>query len=150
MAIQLNLAGISAVLEAVPPDTYPVVVSQCRLQDSKASGQPMLAWRLRIESPEEFAGRLLFHNTSLQKQALWNLKRTLLALGYEEEELDSFEFDPEEVVGLTCQVVVTVETDPNGVERNKIVALLTDEGAAPIGAAQEAGAELAAGVDFDF
>ncbi len=154
MTIKLNLADVQTELTAVPAGNYAVTVSSVQETLSKSSNKPMLAVKLRIEEPEDQAGRILFDNFSLQPQALWKLKRWLLALGYAEDEIAEFELDPEELVGLDCVAAVIVEPfirnqgteAEEQVERNRISAYA-------LGNALEVGIEGEAaetGFDFDF
>lgn len=118
--INVNLAGVKTELEAVPAGTYEAVVASAQVTEAKSSGKPMLSVKLRIEAPEELNGRMLFDNFSLQSQALWKLKRWLLALGYEPDELETnLELDPEELVGQTCYPVVVNEMY-QGQERSRV------------------------------
>ena len=106
MAIRLNMTGVSVKATPLPPGYYQAVVAQCE-QKTSQSGNPTLAWQFAVTEPEEFVGRKAFFNTSLQQQALWNLKRTLLALGFEEDDLEGeIDLDPGDLVGIECTLVV--------------------------------------------
>lgn len=130
MPITVNLKGVQTELEVVPAGVYESTVASVTEATSKA-GNPMLSVKLRIDAPEDFAGRMLFDNFSLLPQALWRLKRWLLDLGYDPDELEGqIELEPEELVGLEVDVVVVTEMferkKPDGtmeqVERSRITA----------------------------
>jgi hypothetical protein len=57
---------------------------------------------------DEGSKRNLFANYSLSPQALWKLKQDLTALGVEVPE-GEFEFEPADVLGLKCQLRVSIK-----------------------------------------
>ena len=104
---RVNLAGVSVKPELLELGYSPAMVSECKLVTSKA-GNPMYVWKFQITDGPN-AGRKAFFNTSLVKAALWNFKRTLMALGYDEEEIspeEGIEFDETEVIGEECTLVI--------------------------------------------
>ena len=106
MVIHLNMTGISDKGEALPPGYYQAAVAKCEVKTSKA-GNNYLAWQFNILEPEEYAGRKAFFNNSLLQNSLWSLKRTLVALGYPEDDLGGdVDFDPADVLGVECTLVV--------------------------------------------
>lgn len=154
MAISINLEGVKTELEAVPPGNYSCTISSVQHTLSKRSSQPMLAVQLRIDEPEEEQGRLLFDNFSLQRQALWKLKRWMLTLGWDPDELESqIELDPEEFVGMQVVAVVTnreqQQEDGTTITRSSVSGYAgVDDFISDIGAADED--EDEEGFDFDF
>jgi len=109
MAIRVNMSGVQDRPEALPAGYYQAAVLSVEQKVGKDSGQPYLKWTFQVggEGEEPYAGRKAFFNTTLAPQGLFNLKRTLKALGYEDEALQGeFEFDPNDVTGLDCTLVV--------------------------------------------
>jgi hypothetical protein len=107
MSLNIDFAGVEAMdLSPVPAGTYECEVVQCK-QQKASTGKPMLVWAFKILD-EGFVGRRVFLNTVLSGDARWKLKQTLMGLGFTEEDLAAdFDLDPQEMIGLTCYVVVT-------------------------------------------
>jgi len=116
--ISVDLTGIKTEFEALDPGYYDAVVEGCELKSSKAH-QPILNWRFNIINGEA-EGRKAFLTTSLQKQALWKFKQTLIALGYEKDDLEgAVDFEPTDVIGMEC-VIVMVPDEYQGKTRSKL------------------------------
>ena len=106
MGINVNMTGVTVRPAALPPGYYQAAVAKCEQKTSR-TGNPYLSWIFNILSPEEHVGAKAFYNTSLQQTALWNLKRTLIALGFKEEDLaGNIEFEPTDLIGWECTLVV--------------------------------------------
>lgn len=135
--VKVNLQGQELMtFEAVPPGTYRVSVDRAEERTSQASSEPNIFWLFRIsevirvnrpdaiDDPSTLVNRTIMHGTSLTEKALWNLYRTLIALGEDPEEVgvEDYEFDPEDFVGRECVVQVTVREYPpgSGVMTNQI------------------------------
>jgi len=85
-----------------------VKVTEITEEVGEESGQPYLQWILEV-SEGEHQGQSLRHITSLQPQALFNLRNTLEALG--EEVADSvMELDLKDFIGGTLGISVAIET----------------------------------------
>ena len=113
MPISINMTGVETKASALPAGYYQAAVSKCEQRKSRA-GNDYLSWTFSIQAPEEFVSRKAFYNTSLQQQALWNLKRTLIALGFAEGDLaGDIDFEPSDVLGVECTLVI-VEDEYNG------------------------------------
>lgn len=101
--------------EPLPKARYLASVSACDyVEESARSGEPGVAWEFTVKGGE-FDGRKAFLNQSLQKQSRWSVMRTLMALGYTEEELKAkdcdFE-DPaviEDILTRDCVIVIRHE-----------------------------------------
>lgn len=89
----------------VPEDDYVFEVSEVTKETSDNSGADYLSWKLEI-SEGEYKGRHLFHNTSLQPQALFNLRAVLEALGYDVPQ-GAMDIDLDDLVGErgACSVI---------------------------------------------
>jgi len=119
MPISVNLTGVETKATPLPPGYYRGAVSQCEQKISQ-SGNAYIAWVFTVVSPEEFMGRKAFYNTSLQPQALWNLKKMLQALGYSEDDLSGeIEFEPTDLLGIEATLVV-VEDEYKGETTSRV------------------------------
>lgn len=120
----VDLTGVSTEIEALPIGYMLAQVSACERQLAQSSGKPTVRWEYTITEPEEFAGKKAFHNTSLQPQALWNFKRTLIALGYDPDELEEeIVFVPDDVIGMDC--VLQIGNEPyEGIMRTRVERVL--------------------------
>lgn len=76
-------------------------------QKESSTGNPMLVFTFKI-TEGDFKGKKLFHNCSLQPQALFNLRGLLEALGLEVPQ-GVMEFDPADLIGETCGASVVHE-----------------------------------------
>lgn len=135
--VKVNLQGQELMtFEAVPAGTYRVSVDRAEERTSQSSSEANIFWLLRISEvirinrpdavadPSTLVNRTIMHGTSLQEQALWNLYRTLIALGEDPEAVgvDDYDFEPEDFVGRECVVQVTLREYPvgSGVMTNQI------------------------------
>ncbi len=106
MGIKVNLAGVKTELVPVPPGRYRANVFAMGLKTSKNDNE-MLEVQYKI-SPEheEEGGRTMYDNLVLIPNSLWRMKRTLIALGDEPDDLDAeFEIDAdfiEQYIGREC------------------------------------------------
>lgn len=90
---------------AVPAGEYMVQVKSVE----SIEGDKAEYWKWTFEITEgKHKGSLLYLNTSLAEQALWNLKGLLEALGVEDLD-DEGEDDADTYVGLACRLQVEVE-----------------------------------------
>tara|TARA_Y100000310_G_C20673053_1_gene811344 strand:+ start:1344 stop:1739 length:396 start_codon:yes stop_codon:yes gene_type:complete len=126
---EVEVSGVSDLkggFEPLPVGQYPVTVTQCDIETAK-SGSLKLSWRFQVDNPE-FAGRVLFHNTSLQPQAAWRLIQELDALGVRyvpegEKPNIVVKFNSDDCVGRRATADV-IHEDWEGKIRNKIGSLL--------------------------
>ena len=117
--LSLNLTGVSLNLEPLPEGVYSAVVSTVEQKISTNNRQPYLAWIFEL-SDSPYEGRKLFYNTSLQEQALWNLARTLKALGFDPGDFTGdMELDTTDLLDIECRVVVTQDVY-QGEVRNRV------------------------------
>lgn len=92
----------------VPEGDYLLEVAEVEEKEGASSKEPYLAFIFEI-SEGEFKGRKIYHNCSLQPQALFNLRNVLEALGNEVPK-GVMDLDPEELVGQTCGASLITET----------------------------------------
>jgi hypothetical protein len=104
---------------------YPATITKADIHPSKSSQEDTLYLDLAVG--EE--GRTMHWNTSLQEQSLGRLKQLLLRLDFDIPE-GSFEFDEQDLVGVECQVEVTLEAHYRDPKRkmNRIAAIYGSEG----------------------
>lgn len=120
--------------EAVPRGTYRVSADTIELRKADSSGEDNVFWLLRITDVLNVRGdipegglvdRTIMHGTSLKQTSDWNLLRTLLAFGAEEQEIRKPGLDINEEWLAQFQgreAVVTVSLrDWQGQPRNRVV-----------------------------
>ena len=101
---------------------YICTVEEVEEKESE-SGNEYLNWKLKTEG-----GSTLYHITSLQPQALFNLKNTLEACGMEVPQ-SAFDVDLDSVIGAEVGVIVENETY-QGKRRPRVVDLFSPDGEA--------------------
>ena len=132
--VKVNLANQEMrTFDPVPAGVYRVVVDQCEERESQMSGNANIFWLFRINDVLNTRGsdgavglidRTIMHGTSLQESALWNLYRTLVALGEDPDQLQGgeFELETDGYVGKECVVTVRIR-DYQGQPQNQVVNL---------------------------
>lgn len=116
--ITVDLSGVEILATNIKEGTYIVTVDEATLEESRNSGKPYIKFVFEVAEGDA-KGFKLFHNCSLQPQALFNLKAVLQALGFEIPD-QAFDLDLGELVGLSCHVEVAHETY-EGKKRPRIV-----------------------------
>lgn len=116
--ITVDLSGVETSATNIKEGVYPVIVEGVTLEESRNSGKPYIKFVFEV-SEGSAKGFKLFHNCSLQPQALFNLKAVLQALGFEIPS-QAFDLDLGELIGLGCHVEVAHETY-EGKKRPRIV-----------------------------
>lgn len=116
--ITVDLSGVETSATNIKEGVYPVIVEGVTLEESRNSGKPYIKFVFEV-SEGGAKGFKLFHNCSLQPQALFNLKAVLQALGFEIPG-QAFDLDLGELIGLGCHVEVAHETY-EGKKRPRIV-----------------------------
>ncbi len=125
--ISVNFDGVEKgrSKQPVPEGFYLVKVKEVEEETSAKSGQPYLKWTFEIVEPAKYKSKYLWYNTSLQPQALFNLRNLLEAMGMEV---------PDSIVNLNLddymdlELCVEVEIGSyEGKKKNEIVDLLTVE-----------------------
>lgn len=86
----------------VPEGAVVATVKEVTQEEGADSGAPYLAWKFKTDHGT------LFHNTSLQKQALFNLRNLLEALNVEIPDT-AMQLDLDEMEGLSCIAEVSHE-----------------------------------------
>lgn len=124
--ITVDLSGVETSATNIKEGFYPVTVDEVTLvEESRNSGKPYIKFVFEVAEGDA-KGFKLFHNCSLQPQALFNLKAVLMALGFDIPN-QAFDLDLDELIGLSCYVEVAHETY-EGKKRPRIVDFEGGEG----------------------
>lgn len=86
---------------------YLIEVEDVEVKTSDNSGADYLAFTFKV-AEGKFKGKKVWHNCSLQPQALFNLRGLLEALGYEVPQ-GQMELDPTDLIGEQCAAEVVHE-----------------------------------------
>lgn len=114
--INVKLDDVESSFQIYPEGSYLVELQETsKIKKSKTSGAPKVTWISKILEGE-FEGKLLSWDTSLQDQALWNLKGMLEQIGVEWDE-DGFELDDCTYQKIIVDVIVE---DWEGTPRNYV------------------------------
>ena len=131
--VKVNLANQELrTFEPVPAGVYRVAVDTCE-ERTASTGNEGICWLFRITDVISTRGdggtaglidRTIPHGTQLQESALWNLYRTLVALGEDPQALQDgeFELDPDIMIGKECVVTIRIR-DYQGQPQNQVVNL---------------------------
>lgn len=101
--ISVDFTGVEASGKVQPGRQKLTVDGTPEVRVSERSGSEYISWKFKA------AGGSIYHTTSLQPQALWNLRNTLEALGLEVPE-GSLDIDLTELDGLECGAEIEHET----------------------------------------
>jgi len=93
---------------AIPEIDVLIAVDEVEKKTSDNSGADYLAFTFKVQKPAEYENRKLFHNCSLQPQALFNLRGLLEALGFEVPQ-GVMELDPADLINEVCGASVVHE-----------------------------------------
>src|SRR5690606_9812651 len=113
--IRVNFQGVQ-VRGMIPEGDY--IVKVVKVTTEEGPKGEYLNWELEIVGPSN-EGRKLWHKTSLVPQALWNLRATLEALGFDVPD-STMDIDLKALRGL--EMGVTVEHEKyQGKTKNRVV-----------------------------
>ncbi len=116
--MKVNFAGVET-RKTLPEADYKLKVEEVTKEKSD-SAEGYLKWKFRtVSKTKKLDNAPLYYNTSLQPQALWNLRNLLEALGVETPD-DEMDLDLTEMVGLTM-IGSTAHDDYEGKRRSIIV-----------------------------
>ena len=119
--IEIDMTGVGVGGRLCPEGIHKVQVEDVTPEISASSEKPYLAWKFRTAD----GSYRLYHNTSLQPQALFNLKQVLIALGVEVPN-SVMKLNLDEVVGRKCYVEVEHEMY-EGKKRARIIDFLAKD-----------------------
>ena len=91
----------------IPEGDHSLEVTDVKLKTSDNSGADYLSFTFAVEDGE-YKGKKVWHNCSLQPQALFNLRALLEALGYEVPQ-GPMDLDPADLIGNTCLAAIVHE-----------------------------------------
>ena len=115
--INVNLNDVEGGFEVFPDGKYIVELSEKSKIAKSKEGAAYIRWIAEIIDPEEHAGKLISWSTSLQPQALWNLKNMMEVI---DVAFDDDGFEMEDAFGSQLGIVNEVR-EYDGKDRNNIV-----------------------------
>lgn len=121
--LTLDLSKVETGVKTIPEGIYTVEITEVEQKESQ-SGNDYLAFTFEVTEGKH-KGAKLFHNCSLQAQALFGLKSLLEAIGYEIPG-KAFDLDIDELIGESCEVEVAHETF-EGKKKSRIVEFINED-----------------------
>ena len=121
--VTVDLSGVETSRKAIPEGNYVVSVNDASIETSSKNNEYIKFEFEVIEGSHK--GAKLYHNCSLQPQALFNLKGVLEALGFTIP-TKAFDLDLSELLGLECEVEVGHETY-EGKKRARILEFISPD-----------------------
>ena len=115
--IKVDLSGVEVGGKVIAEGAYIVAVEEATLKQSQG-GNDYISFEFQV-SEGGSKGYKLYHNCSLQPQALFSLKSVLAALGFEIP-TKAFDLDLNDLIGLECSVEVAHELY-EGKKKSRIV-----------------------------
>lgn len=97
--IALDFSGVETQAN-LPEQDFVLEVDEVELKTSNNSGENYLSFTFKV-AEGKYAGKKVWHNCSLQPQALFNLRGVLEALGLEVPQ-GPLELDPADLIGMQC------------------------------------------------
>jgi hypothetical protein len=109
--VKLNLGNVKE-LEPIAAGTYAATFTDWQLQDSRSvQGEKNVNCQFTITEDGPDQGRKIFRNFVVRDTALWALKRFLIRMGAQEDEINDEDADLEDLLnsvkGADCRVKVT-------------------------------------------
>ena len=134
--ISIDMTGVKTnSFEAIPKGKYDVAIFNVEYKEGKAA--PYLAITYKVQEGP-FAGRQVFDNVSFSPKALFKLKGLLAVVMPEVDTNGKLSFDPDDLVGKQCAIVVTHE-EYNGESQARVTKVLASAAVVdPFGAATQA------------
>jgi hypothetical protein len=117
--VSVNMEGVQ-VSRNIPEADYIGKPDSVTLETSDSSGNDYLDWEF-VLTRGKYKGRKFHYNTSLQPQALWNLRGVLEALNQEVPE-SAMDIDLDELENIQDECGLSIELDEyEGKKRSKIM-----------------------------
>lgn len=104
--VTLDLSGVEGRVNFTEGDHLLEVMEVTQEKGDKAD---YFSWKFKATEDSDSAGAIVYNNTSLSEQSLWNLRTLLEALGVEIPESE-FELDLDEMPGLLVMGSIELET----------------------------------------
>ena len=117
----VNMQGVQTEFTPVPHDLYDARFTDFKNGVGKTSGQPKVTLIFTI-TDGDFEGRRIFTDCSLQPHALFALKRAMLAMGSDADDLEtSFDTDEllEDLKGSRVRLNISVKDTPTDTNPDK-------------------------------
>ena len=102
----------------VPEGEYLAKIVEAEQYEAQSSGEPAIKWVLEIVNGKQ-KGKKLYHNTSLQQKALWNLRGMLEACGFETPD-SAYDVDLDEMVDVEVGVGVVIRESKDYGDQSRI------------------------------
>lgn len=119
--LKLDLREVKAGSEPVPEGRYPVEVVDADIRTGQESGQPYLWLHLKIVEGEQANRRVFFQGTLNQdSDGLGITMASVNALMGEDVTGSQYELDTDDLIGLDCDAVVSIEKGLEGEPRNRV------------------------------
>lgn len=107
--VTVDMAGVEAGGRTPLDGSYLLEVTEVTQEKGDESGKPYLKWEFKVVEDDKYNDCKVWHNTSLQPQALFNLRGLLEAMGTDVPD-GKLELDLEEVVGNRVGAELVRET----------------------------------------
>ena len=116
--VSVDFTGVEGRI-LLPEDEYQVIVEEVKKEVSDG-GNDYLAWKFKtITDDDTLNDKPLYYNTSLQPQALWNLRNLLETLGIDVPD-GPLDIKLDELVN--CEMIAVVENETyEGKKKSKVV-----------------------------
>ena len=122
--VRVNMSGVEGGRRVVPEGDYRAKVAEVSQEESD-NGE-YLKWKFStVDKNKKHNNVPLYYNTSLQPQALWNLRNVLEALGVDVPD-DNLDLDLSDLVDKEC-IVATTNEIYEGKRKSVIVDIYDDE-----------------------
>lgn len=105
-SLRIDLSGVEGRVNFTEGDHLLEVMEVTQEEGTKAA---YISWKFKATEDDESAGAIVYNNTSLSEQSLWNLRTLLEALGVEIPDSE-MEIDLDELVGLQVMGTIEMET----------------------------------------
>lgn len=112
MRVKVNAKDEGEGRTLVPEGTYKARVYNCEKGES-ASGNPMMIWSWKIQTPGESQGEEVRSWTVLPPAPAFSLVNHLRGLGVPETDDGDMEFDPEDMVGRMALIKIEIRDYKN-------------------------------------
>jgi hypothetical protein len=126
----------SGSFEALPAGPY-IGKLTAVVTDKEGPSGPYWVWEFEVVSPDEFANRKLWANTSLSDKAVWKLKEMFDAFGY------TTDSDTDELIGEQVKLMVSQRVIASGTRSgemgNNVDRVLSYDADEPAGESSDGG-----------
>ena len=129
MSITLDFTDVEdKEFETLPEGTYHAVVFDIEKGESSQKGTPLLNFEFKILGGDHDGSRV-WEDYYLTDGAKWRLKKALSALVPERDHSGKLDFDPQDYMGIECDIEITHSQYNNKTYANVEEILPNEEGA---------------------